>query len=158
MTEEEALTKIRLDLPNHPLMKGESMWAKHVGGHRYEVRNIPFYAYGLSFYDVVEAIAPSPADKPVIRRVVEPGGHRTLRVMFTDAVPRAERGDLLATLNVHRAYFENADGKLYAIDVEPGGDYDLVREQLDGWSIGGKLDYETCEPRVAGSFDAAPEE
>jgi hypothetical protein len=40
-----------------------------------------------------------------------------------------------------------------ALGIEPTGDRDEVRECLDEWARQGKLDCETCEARVEGSFD-----
>jgi hypothetical protein len=156
MAGEEKMVKIHIDLPNHRRINGESMWALPLGADRYQVKNVPFFAYGLNFDDTVEAIAPEPGTKPEIRRIVEPGGHRTIRVSFEAQTPREQRGPLLEQLNAHKASFENANGTLYAIDVEPEGDYDAVREQLDDWQREGLLDYETCEARVPGSFDEGP--
>jgi len=150
------MVKIHIDLPNHRRTKGEFLWALPLGGDRYQVKNVPFFAYGLNFEDTVEAIAPEPGTKPEIRRIAEWGGHRTIRVSFEEQTPKERRGPLLERLNAHKAYFENADGTLYAIDVEPEGDYDAVRKQLDDWLREGILDYETCEARAPGSFDAEP--
>lgn len=60
----------------------------------------------------------------------------------------------LADLNVG---FERAMGRYVALDLEPGADIDAVRDRLDAAVADGVLEYETCEARVAGSFDDAPE-
>jgi hypothetical protein len=156
MKDDEKLVKVRVELPNHPRVGGESMWARPLGDDRYEVRNTPFFAYGLNFHDVVEAIEDPPGTKPLIRRVSQPGGHRTIRVMFTDEAPARQRGLLLESLNRFRAFYENADGTMFAVDVEPQGDYEAVLNQLDEWASAGLLEYETCEARLSGSFGCAP--
>jgi hypothetical protein len=152
----EDLTKVVVDLPNHWATSGESMWAKRLGGDLYEIRNVPFYAYGLNFGDVVRAIEPAPDKKPAVLEVVRASGHRTLRVSFTKSLPPAERPDLFTSLNSLKASFEGANAIYFAIDVEPAGNYQAVCDRLAQWEAQGLLGYETCEPRSAGSFDDVP--
>jgi len=156
MSHDDDLTKIVVDLPNHWATGGESMWAHPLGEDLFEVRNVPFYAYGLNFLDIVRAVEPSPDNKPVILELVKSSGHQTLRVSFNDTIIESERPELLRRLNAHRAYFEGANPGYFAIDVEPAGDYAAVRAQLDEWEAAGLLEYETCEARVPGSFDDRP--
>jgi hypothetical protein len=156
VSDREELTKIVVDLPNHWATGGESLWARALGDDLYELRNVPFFAYGLNFFDVVRAIEPSPDKKPVVVALVRTAGHRTLRVHFTDSIAEDQRPELMRSLNALKAYYEKANSSFFAIDVEPGGDYDAVRRQLDEWASRGLLSYETCEPRVEGSFDDAP--
>lgn len=149
------LTKVVVDLPNHWATGSESMWARPLGGGLYEIRNVPFYAYGLNHLDVVRAIAPSADDPPVVRDVVRPSGHRTLRVYFNGTTRESEQADLLRQLDGYGASFEGAQSG-HAIDVEPEGDYAAVQARLDQWARAGLLEYETCEARVPGSFDDLP--
>lgn len=155
---DEELTKIVVDLPNHWATSGEGMWAKPLGDSLYEIRNVPFYAYGLNFEDVVRAEEPDPSHKPVVKELVRAGGHQTLRVFFADSVPYDESPVLLDQLRSLRAAYERGNATDFAIDVEPGGDYEGVRARLDDWEATGILEYETCEARVVGSFDDAPED
>jgi uncharacterized protein DUF4265 len=157
MTDTENLTKIRVDLPNHWATGGEAMWAQLVGENLYELRNAPFYAYDLNFLDVVEAVSEHEDLKPDVRRVVRRSGHRTLRVFFSKAVSSSERPALLETLKELGATFEGATESLFAIDIKADGSYDAVCERLYEWEKKGLLEYETCEARVPGSFDDAPE-
>lgn len=158
MSEDDDLTKVVVDLPHHWATGGESMWARSLGDDLFEVRNVPFYAYGLNFLDVVRAVEPSPDNKAAALELGKASGHQTLRVSFTDALPEPERPELLRRLNEHHASFEGANPRYFAIDVEPNGNYAAVRAQLDEWQEGGLLDYETCEARVPGSFDDRPSE
>ena len=149
--------KVYVDLPNHWAVGGESLWALPLGSDTYELSNVPFYAYDLNFLDVVEASAASPDVKPVIRRVVRRSGHRTLRVIFRESTPKRDRVPLLKSLGELDAYFERATRTLFAIDIEPQGDFQGVCDRLDAWERGDLLEYETCEARVEGSFDESPE-
>ena len=150
---EDRSVRIHVDLPNHWMVGGEALWADSLGRDLYRLANVPFYAYGLSFRDVVRAIPGSPDQIPEIVEVVEPSGHRTVRVSFESLPDRSAQHDLLESLRSHGATFERATASYVAIDIEPGGDYSAVVAQLDAWSSGGILAFETCEARIDGSFD-----
>ena len=155
--DDESLTKIHVDLPNHWATGGESLWALRLGGDRYQVENVPFYAYGLNFRDVVEAKAAAPDLKPSVLRVVERSGHRTIRVIFHDGATKEEdRIARLRSLEDLHVSFEGANERYFALDLEPAASIDAVRDRLDVWEREGAIGYETCEARVPGSFDAAP--
>lgn len=109
---------------------GESMWAEDLGNNLYRLRNNPFYLYGYSFGDIVEAIEPDPESKPVIQKVYCLGGHSNLRIIVLEAEPRNRFNELIAQLKDHKAGYENCKSKLYAVDVEPEGDYQKVMELL----------------------------
>jgi Domain of unknown function (DUF4265) len=141
----EPLTKVHVPLLANPHTGGEALWAKDLGDDLFELRNVPFYAYGLNFYDVVLAVSPAPDQKPSVLQVVKRGGHRTLWVTFTDQRSSAERGELLKELNVWKAYYEGADGTYFAIDVEPGGDYAAVTSRLSSWQALGLLEFHSGE-------------
>ena len=150
---EEKLTKVHIDLPQHWATGGESLWAEELGSDLFRIRNVPFFAYGLNFHDVVRATADSPDLKPEIREVVESSGHKTLRILFPKSVERDEQVKLLDSLKEHEAYYERATATHVAIDVEPEGSYNDVYDQLQEWEEAGLLSFETCEARVEGSFD-----
>ncbi len=67
-----------------------------------------------------------------------------------------ESTQVLEQLDGHKAYSEGANPSCFSIDVEPEGDDEAVRAQLDEWEAGGLLEHETCEARVPGSFDDRP--
>lgn len=150
---EENLTKLHIDLPQHWATGGESLWAEELGADLYRIRNVPFFAYGLNFHDVVRATADAPDLKPEIREVVEPGGHKTLRLFFADSVDKDEQVKLLESLHAYKAYYERATGIHVAIDIEPEGSYQDVCNKLWEWEKADLLSYETCEARIEGSFD-----
>ncbi len=151
---EEKLTKIHVDLPNNEGVGGESLWAEELGNDLYRIRNVPFNAFGLNFHDIVYAKSQSDELKPSVLKVHQYSGHKTLRVIFTDDSTDEERITKLKELNKYKAYHENANGVLFAIDVEVGGDYGAVCDVLYEWEAQGVLSYETCEARNEGRFDA----
>ncbi len=142
---EEELTKVHVDLPNNPHTGGEAMWAKALGDDLYELRNNPFFAYGLNFLDVVHAVSLAPDEKPSVLRVVRRSGHRTIWVTFTDDADGDDRARRLERLNHWRGFYEGRDETDYVVDVEPHGDFAAVLGQLARWRDEGILTYHTGE-------------
>jgi hypothetical protein len=151
------LVKVIVDLPNHWRTSGESMWARPLGDDLYELHNSPFSAYDLNYLDVVVAVSAEPHLKPQICRIERRSGHRTLRLIFKATTERPERDKILSKINDLGATYENADSTLYSLDISQLENYQPLCDQLWSWEQAGALEYETCEARVPGSFDAAPE-
>jgi hypothetical protein len=148
----ERLVKVRVDLaagarPGPPPTEGgpaaESLWAEPLGGDLYRLRNVPALAFDLHFHDVVRAVAARPGELPTIVARVSPSGHRTLRVLFAEQATDEDVRRVLRDLNEARAFYEHAVGRLYAVDVEPEGDYSAVCAYLRGLEQRGVLSYET---------------
>lgn len=155
---EEGLEKVHIDLPNHWAIGGESMWAEPLGNDLYKIENIPFYAYGLNFHDVVRATADSDELKPEIRELVEPSGHRTFRVFFEKHLERSEQEEVLNSMKDLTISYERANSTYFALDMKPEGNYQVVFDRLDELEQQNILGFETCEARVEGSFDDASED
>jgi hypothetical protein len=149
---------LHIDLPYHWAATGESMWGRPLGEDLYELHNVPFLAYGLSFGDVVRATPDGPGLAPEIRRVVIPGGHQTLRLFFADSLPEQRKLELLQRLGRLSVGFERGTQTCFALDLTPEAELEDVLSRLEQWRLRGWCEYETCEPRVAGSFDDRPEE
>jgi hypothetical protein len=156
MSDGDSLTKVHVDLPHHWATGGEALWALDLGGHRYRLENVPFYAYDLNLYDVVEARAASADLKPSVLRVLERSGHSTLRVFFGENCSEEECLARLRSLADLHVSFEGSGERYFALDLEPETSVDAVRARLDEWEREGAIEYETCEARVPGSFDDAP--
>src|SRR5262249_51228047 len=129
---DEGLVKVFIELNDAPF-ETEFFWAKPLGGDEYQLRNSPWFAFDLHFYDVVRAVPDQPGEKPRIVGVVRRSGHKTLRVLFPPEVTEQERLDMLNSLHRWRAFHEHCNGTLYAVDVEPDGDYGAVCDQLWAW-------------------------
>src|SRR4051794_38179269 len=69
----------------------ETLWATPLGRHRYRLENSPFFAYGVSWLDVVEARPPATGEMPAFVRVVEKSGHRTIRIIFDPPVNKSRK-------------------------------------------------------------------
>jgi hypothetical protein len=147
-----------VELPNHWNTKGESIWARPLGDDLYELHNSPFSAYDLNYLDVVVALSAGPGQKPQICRIERRSGHKTLRLILKAETERVERDQILAKINDLGATYENANGSLYSLDIPLSENYQPLCDHLWGWEQAGALEYETCEARVPGSFDAAPQD
>jgi hypothetical protein len=150
---DEEPVKIVVDLPNHWATGGEGIWARHLGGDEYEIDNVPFYAYGLNYRDVVRATTTDPSLKPQIKEVLRPSGHRTLRIIFLNKAAEDQQQPYLEELKRYGVSLERANETLLAIDIPPEGRYGDLTEYLASLEQRGVLSYETCEERVAGRFD-----
>ena len=156
MTDDAPLVKLHVPLPNHWATGGEALWARDLGGDRYQIDNVPFHIYGLNYRDIVRAVSPAPDERPRILEVLVPSGHQTIRVLFPEKTPEAERVPFLTSLKRFGATFEGRDAHYFALDVPPTGDYEGLRDHLEELVARAFLSYETCEPRVPGSFDEVP--
>ena len=116
--------KLRLRAPDGTV---ETPWAIALGKGLYKLDNIPFFAYGLSADDVVEAAAESDGFL-AFTRVVKPSGNRTIRIAFKDKVSKTE--PLLVQLNDMGVGWEGAFSKLIALNVPPELDIDRVVDLL----------------------------
>src|SRR3989442_6335705 len=85
-------------------------------------------------------------------------GNRTLPVLFMEGQTEDMMLPLLCSLRPLDVSFERSTERYFALDLEPKTDIGKVREILDDWQSRGWVEYETCEARVPGSFDAAPKE
>lgn len=154
----EELEKVYVDLPKHWAVGGESMWAKPLGNNLFEIRNTPFYAYGLNWGDIVRAVPSESHLKPEILEVMKPSGNKTLRIYFDGKVSRASQKSYLEDLKRLNLSYERANDILIALDIEPDADYKVICDKLWELEQKGVLEYETCEARVPNGFDDANEE
>lgn len=154
---EEGLEKVHIDLPNHWVVAGESMWARPLGNDLYQIENVPFYAYGINFHDIVRATADSDDQILEIRELIEPSGHRTFRVFFQKHIGREKQEEILKALKGLRISYERLNVRCCSLDMQPEGNYQVVFSELDGLEQEEVLGFETCDARIEGSFDDLPD-
>lgn len=115
----------------------ESVWAVPENGG-YRLDNIPFYARGLAFGDIVSA---TPDTDGLLRctGLVTASGHSTIRLWFSDS------NDVHSVRNELRAMgcdSEQDISRLVAVDVPPVVPYEEVRNYLEEKERAGLLEYE----------------
>lgn len=109
----------------------ESMWAEQRENNLYVIKNIPFYAHGVSFNDIVDTKYVE--GELLIKSVHRHSGHSTYRIFFLEEI---------ATKNAFKEYwgklerlgcsYEGATKHLFAVDVPPKTDiyevYSILEE------------------------------
>ena len=134
-----AAVKVLLQEEDHV----ETLWAERVGPDLYRLDNSPFWAYGVSWQDIVEA-HPDAAGQLRMARVVEKGGHRTVRV-FLERSPEeaAETRAILDGVNARGATYEGMTHRYLAIDIPPGVDLMAIADYLTSQGV----QWEHADPR-----------
>jgi hypothetical protein len=60
----------------------ETLWATALGNDEYKLDYSPFYAYSVSWEDIVCAPYDPLEERPTFQRVIKKSGNRTVRVKF----------------------------------------------------------------------------
>jgi hypothetical protein len=115
--------KVKLESPDGDV---ETLWATSMGEDRYRLDNSPFFAYSVSWLDIVEAHLDE-IGQLSMTRVVEKSGHRTVRVVLE--APAASSA-LLDQLNAIGCTYEGANQRYFSVDIPPGVHLDQVTALL----------------------------
>ncbi len=143
------LVKIELRVDADGETHVETPWATPLGRNKFRLENMPFFAYDISLHDVVEAKKQKDGF-PLVKRVVEKCGNRTVRVIFRGAVGKSKKTEaILDDLEELGCDFECANPKLVVVLVPPDSDFDTVTKYLDNK----KLNWEYADPSSATLFD-----
>ena len=108
----------------------ETLWAFDLGGGRYRLDNTPWYAYGVSWQDVVEATADADGQLQ-FKRVLEKSGNRTIRIVADEPFSDAWL-DQITRLGCS---FEGANRKYIGVNLPPGVDLAVVAAFLTDANI-----------------------
>jgi hypothetical protein len=129
----------------------ETLWAEPVGPDLYRLDNSPFWAYGVSWLDVVEA-HPDPDGMLRMTRVVEKSGHRTVRVILTRGVDESpEAQAVMDGVLALGASYEGMNSKYLSVDIPPGVELMTVAHYLTERGV----QWEHADPRYS---DLYPDE
>lgn len=128
------LVKVRFELNSDDqtqAVKGENLWAEQLGEAHFRIENTPFYAYGVSYQDIVAAERHH--DILHFKRVVSRGGHSTYRILVKD--PQGYESQSFvngwANLAALRCSFEVAKRRWLAVDVPALPDIFAVYRELE---------------------------
>ncbi|MBS0184557.1 MAG: DUF4265 domain-containing protein [Nitrospira sp.] len=109
----------------------ETLWATRLGGDKYKLENSPFYAYGVSWEDVVFAPYSEEEQFPTFQEVFEKSGNRTVRIIFDAPIEEGNKSDkILKGIVALGCDYEGANRKLIAISIPPNISLDSVRNYL----------------------------
>jgi len=119
----------------------EALWAFDLGGGRYRLDNTPWYAYGISWQDVVEARLDQDGQLQLVK-VVSKSGNRTVRIRaeepFTD--------DWLEKIVSLGASYEGANRRYIGINVPQDVNLDVITSFL----VAEGVEWEHADPTYEG--------
>ncbi|MCH2232469.1 MAG: DUF4265 domain-containing protein [Crocinitomicaceae bacterium] len=156
--ETSELVKVHINLPNHWAIQGEYLWATPLGNDLFRIENVPFYAYGLNFHDIVNVTYQSDPEIIEIKEIVKASGHRTFRIFFRSGIEQKEQERILSSMEELKISFERANEICFSLNMKPSGNYQAVFDRLDELENQNIIGFETCEARIKGSFDDVPDE
>jgi hypothetical protein len=146
--------KIRFPLDGHPSgYGGESLWADKISENTYQLKNIPIFAYGVNFDDVVLVKEDEDGVLQVIEKV-ESSNHHTIRVFFVDEQSGDSNFSRLKQFKGEGIGSEKWNDDLYALNVTPTRDYEAFIEVLNHYQDLGAIEYELAG-EWSGGFDGS---
>ena len=130
MTMADVMVKIKVPLPPNDPSGGEAewMWADSDGENLFIVRNVPVFAFGLSYGDAVNTTMIDGV--PVFANIARHNGHSTYRIYTKTDRHSPEVTALLERLKALGCDIEVATDKVIAVDVLPKADVYLVYSAL----------------------------
>ncbi len=103
------MTKVALRGPHGEV---ETLWAEVMGGGHYRLDNTPWYAYSISWRDVVEASADADGQLQFVK-LISKGGNRTVRIRSKEPFT----SEWLRKVVELGATYEGADRRLIGINI-----------------------------------------
>jgi Domain of unknown function (DUF4265) len=129
----------------------ETVWAEPVGPDCYRLDNSPFWAYGVSWLDVVEAHLDE-GGQLAFTRVVEKSGHRTVRVIFRPGIDENPEGQAVVDeLGRLGCTYEGMHPGYIAIDIPPSVELMEVADYLTDQGV----QWEHADPRYSDLYPAS---
>ena len=123
----------------------ETLWANRVAPGQFALDNLPWFAYGVSLGDVVEAEA-NEKGALVFRRVIDKSGNRTIRVIPEVTGPGEawsfEARRLMDALVARGCSFEGATRSFVAVNVPPA----VMLEEVVELLVDSGFDWEYADP------------
>ena len=127
----------------------ETLWATPLGEDRYQIENSPFYAYAVSWKDIVYAPYNLDEKFPTFERVISKSGHKTIRIVFeTPATEGSESYKVLQQLVSLGCSYEGANKLYICIDIPPEVEIDRIRQ----FAIQHSLQFEHADPTYSELF------
>jgi hypothetical protein len=128
MSSQEDMVKVLLSGPDGEV---ETLWARRLGPDLYELDNTPWFTYGVSWHDVVEARPQDRDGFPEFVRVVHKSGYRTIRLILDPPADRApESQAILDRLRELWCSYEGANPHFIGVAIPPSVDLMSVRQFL----------------------------
>lgn len=144
MTLTDEMTKIVIRVEDRDgSVNVETPWATKVGEDLYRLENSPFYAYSVSWQDVVRAPYSDEEQRPTFVETVEKSGHRTVRIIFDPPVEDGNDSDKrLKEIVALGCSYEGANTSYVCVDIPPDVDFLAVRDYL----VRHEVNFEHADP------------
>lgn len=115
----------------------ETPWALSLGDNKYQLKNFPFFFYGLSFDDIFEALPRYEDDpRPYLTKVLSKSGHKTVRLVFDASIKESEDSrSILAKLSAMGCGYEGNGAKFFVVNIQPHCNFAEVCEFLTSRDI-----------------------
>ncbi|MFP2906906.1 DUF4265 domain-containing protein [Pyxidicoccus sp. 3LFB2] len=142
----KVVVKLEKDEDGFPPADYEGLWARPLGGGEFQIDNVPFFAKGIAYGDVVSALAVN--QELQFRQVVRPSGHATLRLIIYDEEDVASVKALLEQqgCSIERSHIPG----LISVDVPPAVSLSALKPLLDEGEARERWGYEeACLPQSA---------
>ena len=109
----------------------ETLWATNLGDDKYRLENSPFWAYGVSWEDIVLAPFSEIEGHPTFQTIVAKSGNRTIRVVFDPPIENGyQSNQMLQGLVALGCSYEGANDMYVSVNIPPNVEIDSVREYL----------------------------
>jgi hypothetical protein len=127
----EPLVKVFIELESTDWhnYKTESLWVRAIGGDLYQICNIPFYAMGLSYGDIIRATLVN--GDLVFMDVARRDGHSTYRFFIMDGITDEQWLPYWQPLEELGCTYEKGTQHLFGVDVPAHVDVNRAYELLD---------------------------
>lgn len=129
---EEKLVKVMLvqEYEDSDEVDIESPWALDLGNQQYQLKNFPFFFYGLSYDDIFEGM-PSPEyqddPRPYFTKVIQKSGHRTVRIFLKNSIQDSvEAAQVLTQLRALHCGYEGNGSTFFAVNIQPPCDFEAA--------------------------------
>ena len=140
--------KIEFQVVDEKEVHIETLWAEKTGSNEYRLDNCPFFAYNVSYNDIIEAI-PSEDGMLTFTKIIKKSGNRTIRIVFAEPViENIESKKILDKLVELGCDYEGANPKYIVVNIPPQVDFWKVREYL----IQTDIQWEHADPSYSKLF------
>lgn len=139
--------KVLFRIPSNDLESDEAdietLWAVSLGNERYKLDNLPYFAYSVSWEDIVYAPFDEDEGFPTFQKVLEKSGNRTIRLFFEK--PYAKNNstyDTMKELENLGCSYEGASKKFFCLTIPSKANFEEVANYL----ISNGLQFEYADP------------
>ena len=118
----------------------ETVWASKLSGDEYRIENVPFYAKGVSYGDIVKTR--KEGDDLHFTEIIEKSQHSTYRIYLMPKTSIERFKEFWNSLQLIGCTYEKANDNLYAIDVPSDTNIYKAYELLEKGEKEGVWDFE----------------